>query len=74
MSATTDAPRARRALPPLMSLSDAAAERLKRLYQSGQQGKLLRIAVDAKGVRDWPMTMSWTEARGRGTRASPTRG
>ena len=45
MSTTTATPRAPRALPPLMQLSDAAAERLRKLYAGGQEGKLLRIAA-----------------------------
>ena len=36
MSIATDAPaRPKRALPPLMQLSDAAAERLRALYANG---------------------------------------
>jgi len=49
MSTTTTTPRKPRALPPLMTLSDAAAERLRRLYASGEHGKLLRISVNTKG-------------------------
>ena len=33
-----------------MTLTDAAAERLRRLYASGQEGKLLRIGVSTKGL------------------------
>jgi len=48
MSTTTQSPpRPKRALPPLMQLSDAAAERLRGLYEKGEAGKLLRIDVDA---------------------------
>ena len=49
MSATVSPPRPKRALPPLMQVSDAAAERLRGLYAGGQEGKLLRIAVSTKG-------------------------
>ncbi|HYF09848.1 MAG TPA: iron-sulfur cluster assembly accessory protein, partial [Acetobacteraceae bacterium] len=50
MSTTTNtAAPAKRALPPLMTLSDAAAERLRGLYAKGQEGKTLRISVKTKG-------------------------
>ncbi|MCA3278311.1 MAG: iron-sulfur cluster assembly accessory protein, partial [Roseomonas sp.] len=45
MNASIEAKPARRALPPLMSLSEVAAERLRALYAKGDQGKFLRIAV-----------------------------
>ena len=32
-----------------MTLTDAAADRLRRLYDKGEQGKLLRIGVKTKG-------------------------
>ena len=52
MSATQTepaAPRARRALPPLMRMTEAAATRLASLYGKGQAGMLLRISVNTKG-------------------------
>ena len=49
-------PHARRALPPLMALTDAAAERLRALYAKGQEGKLLRIGVNTKGCSGLPTT------------------
>ena len=49
MSTTTSAPRKTRELPPLMTLTEAAAERLSRLYDKGEHGKLLRIGVKTKG-------------------------
>ena len=61
MSTTIAAPRPRRALPPLMSLSDAAAERLKRLYEKGEHGKLLRISVNTKGCSGLSYDMSWAD-------------
>jgi iron-sulfur cluster assembly protein len=61
MSTTTTAPRKIRALPPLMTLTDAAAERLRGLYSKGEQGKLLRIAVKTKGCSGMSYDMSWTE-------------
>ena len=62
MSTTTTIPRPRRALPPLMTLTDAAAERLSRLYAQGrakgQDGKLLRIGVKTKGCSGMSYDMS----------------
>ena len=58
--------RARRPLPPLMQLSDAAAERLRALYASGQEGKLLRISVNTKGCSGLAYDMSWVDAAGPG--------
>ena len=49
MSTTTTTTRKPRALPPLMTLTDIAAERLRSLYAKGEQGKLLRIGVKTKG-------------------------
>jgi len=62
---TEAAPRARRELPPLMSLSDAAAVRLRRLYAGGE-GKLLRISVNTKGCSGLAYDMSWVEGPGPG--------
>jgi iron-sulfur cluster assembly protein len=65
MSTTVSTPpKARRALPPLMALSDAAADRLKSLYAKGQEGMLLRIAVSTKGCSGMSYDMSWVEAAG----------
>jgi iron-sulfur cluster assembly protein len=49
-----------------MSLTDAAAERLGRLYATGQQGKLLRIGVGTKGCSGLSYQMSWVDAPGPG--------
>jgi len=62
MSITTEAPRPKRALPPLMSLTDAAADRLRGLYAKGEHGKLLRIAVRTKGCSGLSYDLSWTDA------------
>jgi iron-sulfur cluster assembly protein len=62
MSTTTTAPRKTRELPPLMTLTDAAAGRLRLLYDRGEQGKLLRIGVKTKGCSGLSYDMSWTEA------------
>jgi len=61
MNATVAPPRKVRELPPLMTLTDAAADRLKRLYEKGQEGKLLRIGVSTKGCSGLSYDMSWTE-------------
>jgi iron-sulfur cluster assembly protein len=45
-----------------MTLTDAAAVRLRGLYEKGEQGKLLRIGVKAKGCSGMSYDMSWTEA------------
>jgi len=65
MSTTTTNPpasRPRRELPPLMRLTDAAAERLRALYAGGEQGRLLRIAVKTKGCSGLAYDLSWTDA------------
>jgi iron-sulfur cluster assembly protein len=66
MSTITDAPKAKRALPPLMSLSEGAAERLRQLYAKGEQGKLLRIGVKTKGCSGMAYDLSFVEAAGPG--------
>ncbi len=62
MSTTTEAPRKARALPPLMSLTEGAAERLRALYEKGEHGKLLRIGVKTKGCSGLSYDLSWTDA------------
>jgi len=52
----------RRALPPLMQLTEAAAARLRSLYEGGEAGKLLRIAVSTKGCSGMSYEMNWVEA------------
>jgi iron-sulfur cluster assembly protein len=67
MSTTTASPpRPKRALPPLMQLSDAAAERLRALYEKGEAGKTLRIAVKTKGCSGLSYDLSWVEGPGPG--------
>jgi iron-sulfur cluster assembly protein len=61
---TTSAPRPRRALPPLMTLSDAAAERLRALYAKGDGSKLLRVAVSTKGCSGMSYEIDWVDAAG----------
>ena len=64
MSTTVTTPRKIRELPPLMTLTDAAATRLRGLYEKGEQGKLLRIAVKTKGCSGMSYDMSWAEQPG----------
>ena len=67
MSTTVATPRPpRRPLPPLMALTDIAAERLRDMYTKGQQGKLLRIGVGTKGCSGLSYQMSWVDAPGPG--------
>ena len=62
MSQTETAPARLRTLPPLMTLTDAAANRLRHLYATGQQGKLLRVALSTKGCSGLSYDMSWADA------------
>lgn len=62
MSETITAPKKRRELPPLMTLTDAAADRLRALYEKGEDAKLLRIGVATKGCSGLSYDMSWTDA------------
>jgi iron-sulfur cluster assembly protein len=57
-------PPARRALPPLMTLSDRAAERLRALYATAHAGQLLRISVGTKGCSGLSYDMQFVEAAG----------
>ena len=66
MSETQTTPKPRRALPPLMRLSDAAAERLAKLYAGGQEGMLLRISVNTKGCSGLSYVMDWVPEAGPG--------
>ncbi|MDE1905386.1 MAG: iron-sulfur cluster assembly accessory protein [Rhodospirillales bacterium] len=56
----TPAPK-KRELPPLMTLTDAAAARLRKLYEGGEKGKTLRISVGTKGCSGMSYQMSWVE-------------
>ena len=66
MSTTVTPPRKPRGLPPLMTMTDAAAERLRGLYARGEQGRLLRIGVKTKGCSGMSYDMSWVDAPGPG--------
>ena len=62
MSVSTNAPAPpRRALPPVMSLTDTAADRLRGLYAKGEHGKLLRIGVKTKGCSGLSYDLSWAD-------------
>ncbi|MCC6716578.1 MAG: iron-sulfur cluster assembly accessory protein [Acetobacteraceae bacterium] len=66
-NSTVATPRARRPLPPLMAVSDAAAARLRALYDAGgEAGKLLRISVNTKGCSGMAYDMSWVAEPGPG--------
>ena len=64
MSATQTTSKPRRALPPLMRMTDAAAARLSQLYSKGQQGMLLRISVSTKGCSGMSYVMDWVPSPG----------
>jgi iron-sulfur cluster assembly protein len=63
MSANTAA---RRPLPPLLSVTDAAADRLRALYANGREGMLLRVSVSAKGCSGMSYVMDFVPAPGPG--------
>lgn len=63
---TSTTSRPPRTLPPMMALTDAAADRLRRMYDSGENGKLLRIGVKARGCSGMSYDMSWTNEPGPG--------
>lgn len=63
-TSTNATARPRRPLPQLMSMTDAAADRLRGLYAGGQQGMLLRIAVKTKGCSGMSYDMSWVPEAG----------
>ena len=73
---TTTSPQTkpRRALPPLMQLSDAAAERLASLYAGGESGRLLRISVSTKGCSGMSYEMNWVDAPGPSDEVVTSRG
>ena len=66
MSTTQTAPKPKRALPPLMTLSDVAADRLAKLYAGAQKGMLLRIDVSTKGCSGMSYKMEWVAEPGPG--------
>jgi iron-sulfur cluster assembly protein len=64
MSVSTETKPTRRALPPLMRLTEAAAARLAKMYAGAQAGMLLRISVNTKGCSGMAYDMSWVETPG----------
>lgn len=64
MDVTQTPAKPKRELPPLMTLSDAAAARLERLYAGGQQGKYLRISVNTRGCSGMSYQMDWVDEPG----------
>jgi iron-sulfur cluster assembly protein len=74
MSQTETAPARKRALPPLMTLTDAAANRLRHLYSAGQSGKLLRVGLSTKGCSGLSYDMTWVDAAGPGDEVVTDRG
>lgn len=74
MSATQTTSKPRRALPPLMTLSDAAADRLAKLYDGAQKGMLLRIDVSTKGCSGMSYRMDWVAEPGPGDEVVTDRG
>jgi iron-sulfur cluster assembly protein len=66
MSTTITSSRSHRVLPPLMSLTDAAADRLRTLYAGGKEGMKLRIGVRTKGCSGLSYDMDWVANAGEG--------
>jgi iron-sulfur cluster assembly protein len=65
MSSTAAIPaRAKRELPPLMQISERAAERLRALYEKAEAGKLLRIGVKTKGCSGMAYDLSFVDVAG----------
>jgi iron-sulfur cluster assembly protein len=57
---------ARRELPPLMRLSEAAAERLRGLYARPNAKKFIRIAVKTKGCSGLSYDLTFVDEAGPG--------
>ncbi len=66
MSEQTTARPPRRPLPPLMTMTDRAVERLRKLYGSTHQGQLLRITVATKGCSGMSYQMEFVAEPGSG--------
>lgn len=62
MSDTQTAPAAkRRELPPLMQMTERAAQRLKQLYDGANKGQILRIGVNTRGCSGMSYDMNFVE-------------
>ncbi|GBR45344.1 iron-sulfur cluster assembly accessory protein [Acetobacter pomorum] len=66
MSQKTAAAPTKRELPPLMRVSQAAADRLQHLYATAHAGQLLRISVSTKGCSGKAYDMQFVDAPGAG--------
>ncbi|MBB5371821.1 HesB/IscA family protein [Acidocella aromatica] len=64
MSTTFTPATPKRELPPLMQLTEAAATRLRKLYEGAEAGKLLRISVSTKGCSGMSYEMNWVAEAG----------
>ena len=73
-TSTQSPPRPKRALPPLMQLTEGAAERLRGLYAAGETGRLLRIAVKTKGCSGLSYDLSWVDGPQKGDESVTDRG
>jgi iron-sulfur cluster assembly protein len=73
-TSTQSPPRPKRALPPLMQLTEGAAERLRGLYAAGEAGRLLRIAVKTKGCSGLSYDLSWVDGPQKGDESVTDRG
>ncbi|ATI13092.1 MULTISPECIES: iron-sulfur cluster assembly accessory protein [Acetobacter] len=56
----------KRELPPLMRVSQAAADRLQHLYATAHAGQLLRISVSTKGCSGKAYDMQFVDTAGEG--------
>jgi iron-sulfur cluster assembly protein len=56
----------KRALPPLITLSERAVERLHKLYASSHRGELLRIKVSTKGCSGMSYDLEFVAEAGAG--------
>ena len=75
MSTTATPPaRVKRALPPLMALTEGAAERLRGLYTAGEAGRLLRIGVKTKGCSGLSYDLSWVDGPQKGDESVTDKG
>ena len=63
---TRSPPATRRALPPLMSVSNEAAARLRGLGAGANAGQVLRISISTKGCSGLSYQMNWVDAAGPG--------
>jgi iron-sulfur cluster assembly protein len=66
MSDVHVAARPKRPLPPLMSLTEAAADRLRTLYAKAHEGELLRVALSTKGCSGLSYDMTFVKEPGPG--------